>query len=259
MLRGPDVILLPHRLGRARSLADRHQTASTTISADGIGLQPRDPPAPSRGSGSTLRVARRSLRYIGKRWIRAPARRLSDRKRVADISGLRRRLILLPRAKGRLTMLRRSRQPSFLTTSAPSVRIAGGLDRRRALTAYTPGILTLRIRTPTLPRGPRRDRVSRSLREQAAVRKTVDQGDISSCIGGSRSHLLIERRAFLDGSFHRFEETRPNVASPPSSRRFDDQGRMLVAVTVISKRSRISTLSSGARAHARVPQRPVAA
>jgi hypothetical protein len=82
---------------------------------------------------------------------------------------------------------------------------------------------------------------ARQLRgEAAAVRKTLDQGDISVVQAAAReANLLIERRAFSwTDLFNRFEDTLPDdVRIAAVQPQVDQEGRMLVAVTVISRRT----------------------
>ena len=130
----------------------------------------------------------------------------------------------------------------FYNERAVRLAIAAGVVAVAALTAYNAAeILTLsRKNTDLATRTSMAEARSRSLREQAsALRKTVDQGDIAVVQAAAReANLLIERRAFSwTDLFNRFEETLPpNVRIAAVQPQIDDQGRMLVAVTVISKR-----------------------
>jgi hypothetical protein len=130
----------------------------------------------------------------------------------------------------------------FYNERAVRLGIAAGVIAVAALTAYNAAeILTLSRKNAELSsRAATAEARSRSLREQAsAVRKTVDQGDIAAVQAAAReANLLIERRAFSwTDLFNRFEETLPaNVRIAAVQPQIDEQGRMLVAVTVISRR-----------------------
>lgn len=130
----------------------------------------------------------------------------------------------------------------FYNERAVRLAIGAGVIAVAALTAYNAAeILTLSQKNTDLTtRTSTAEARSRSLREQAsALRKTVDQGDIAVVQAAAReANLLIERRAFSwTDLFNRFEETLPpNVRIAAVQPQIDDQGRMLVAVTVISKR-----------------------
>jgi hypothetical protein len=130
----------------------------------------------------------------------------------------------------------------FYNERAVRLGIASAVVIVGALTAFNAAeILTLSQKNADLTaRAASAEGRSRSLREQAsALRKTVDQGDIALVQAASReANLLIERRAFSwTDLFNRFEETLPaNVRIAAVQPQIDDQGRMLVAVTVISKR-----------------------
>jgi hypothetical protein len=130
----------------------------------------------------------------------------------------------------------------FYNERAVRLGIAAVVIAVAVLTAYNAAeILTLSQRNTDLAtRTSTAEARSRSLREQAsALRKTVDQGDIAVVQAAAReANLLIERRAFSwTDLFNRFEETLPpNVRIAAVQPQIDDQGRMLVAVTVISKR-----------------------
>lgn len=130
----------------------------------------------------------------------------------------------------------------FYNERAVRLGIAAGVLGVAALTAFNAAqILTLSQRNSDLTtRVAAAEARSRSLRDQAGtLRKTVDQGDISAVQSAAReANLLIERRAFSwTDLFNRFEETLPaNVRIAAVQPQVDEQGRMLVAVTVISKR-----------------------
>lgn len=130
----------------------------------------------------------------------------------------------------------------FYNERAVRLAIAAGVVAVAALTAYNAAeILTLsQQNTDLATRAATAEARSRSLREQAsALRKTVDQGDIAVVQAAAReANLLIERRAFSwTDLFNRFEDTLPpNVRIAAVQPQIDDQSRMLVAVTVISKR-----------------------
>ena len=130
----------------------------------------------------------------------------------------------------------------FYNERAVRLGIAAGIVLVGALTAFNAGqILMLSQRNTELTtRASTAEARSRSLREQAsALRKTVDQGDVSVVQAAAReANLLIERRAFSwTDLFNRFEETLPaDVRIAAVQPQLDDQGRMLVAVTVVSKR-----------------------
>jgi len=130
----------------------------------------------------------------------------------------------------------------FYNERAIRIALASAVVIVGALTAFNVAqILTLSTKNTELAgRVSSAEARSRSLRDQAnAVRKTVDQGDIAAVQAASReANLLIERRAFSwTDLFNRFEETLPaNVRISAVQPQIDDQGRMLVAVTVMSKR-----------------------
>jgi hypothetical protein len=130
----------------------------------------------------------------------------------------------------------------FYNERAVRLGLAAGVVAVAALTAFNVAeILTLSQRNSDLTtRAAAAEARSRSLREQAgALRKTVDQGDIAVVQAAAReANLLIERRAFSwTDLFNRFEETLPaNVRIAAVQPQIDAEGRMLVAVTVISKR-----------------------
>ena len=231
-------------LHRRRSAGQRRRAAAGARgSASGEGG--------SRGS-ACRRVARRSHQRVAGSAVGAGAARRHSPAR----------------AKGGLTdaqdqprdaaVLQRARRPS---------RHRGVVIAVAALTAFNAARDSdaARSGTPISRRARRQAEArSRSLREQAsALRKTVDQGDIAVVQAAAReANLLIERRAFSwTDLFNRFEETLPaDVRIAAVQPQIDDQGRMLVAVTVISTPRRGSRLvHRGARAHARLPQRAVAA
>jgi hypothetical protein len=130
----------------------------------------------------------------------------------------------------------------FYNERAVRLGIASAVALVAALTAFNVAqIVTLSQKnTELMARVSTAEARSRSLREQAgALRKTVVQGDIALVQAASReANLLIERRAFSwTDLFNRFEETLPaNVRIAAVQPQIDEQGRMLVAVTVISKR-----------------------
>jgi hypothetical protein len=125
---------------------------------------------------------------------------------------------------------------------AVRVGIGAGVVLVAALTAFNAAeILTLTQKNDELSsRASAAESRARGLREQAAsTRKTLDQGDVSIVQAAAReANLLIERRAFSwTDLFNRFEDTLPaNVRIAAVQPQIDDQGRMLVAVTVVSKR-----------------------
>lgn len=125
---------------------------------------------------------------------------------------------------------------------AVRVGIGAGVVLVAALTAFNAAeILTLTQKNDELSsRASAAESRARGLREQAAsTRKTLDQGDVTIVQAAAReANLLIERRAFSwTDLFNRFEETLPaNVRIAAVQPQIDDQGRMLVAVTVVSKR-----------------------
>jgi hypothetical protein len=130
----------------------------------------------------------------------------------------------------------------FYNERAVRLGIAAGVLAVGALTAFNAArILTLSQRNADLTsHAAAAEARSRSLREQAgAIRKTVDQGDVAAVQAAAReANLLIDRRAFSwTDLFNRFEETLPaDVRISAVQPQIDDQGRMLVAITVISKR-----------------------
>jgi len=72
-----------------------------------------------------------------------------------------------------------------------------------------------------------------------ATQKALDRGDVAVVQAAAReANLLIDRRAFSwTDLFNRFEETLPaDVRIATVQPQQDDQGRMLIAVTVISRR-----------------------
>ena len=130
----------------------------------------------------------------------------------------------------------------FYNERAVRLALAAGVLAVAGLTAFNAAqLLTLSQRNSDLvARVSAAEARSRSLREQAsALRKTVDQGDIAAVQAAAReANLLIERRAFSwTDLFNRFEETLPaDVRIVAVQPQIDEQGRMLVAVTVVSKR-----------------------
>jgi hypothetical protein len=111
------------------------------------------------------------------------------------------------------------------------------------LTAFNGSqIITLGARNNELAaRAEAAEERARQLRGQAAaIRNTLDQGDVSVVQAAAReANLLIERRAFSwTDLFNRFEETLPDdVRIAAVQPQVDEEGRMLVAVTVISRRT----------------------
>ena len=89
-------------------------------------------------------------------------------------------------------------------------------------------------------RGDAAEARARDLRTRAgATQKALDQGDVAVVQAAAReANLLIDRRAFSwTDLFNRFEETLPaDVRIAAVQPQQDDQGRMLIAVTVISRR-----------------------
>lgn len=81
---------------------------------------------------------------------------------------------------------------------------------------------------------------ARDLRTKAAAtQKSLDRGDVSVVQAAAReANQLIDRRAFSwTDLFNRFEETLPtDVRISAVQPQVDDQGRMLVAMTVVSRR-----------------------
>jgi hypothetical protein len=130
----------------------------------------------------------------------------------------------------------------FYNERAVRLGIAAAVLGVAALTAFNAAeILTLSQRNSDLTaRVAAAESRSRALREQAGtLRKTVNAGDITAVQSAAReANLLIERRAFSwTDLFNRFEQTLPaNVRIAAVQPQIDDQGRMLVAITVISKR-----------------------
>ncbi len=130
----------------------------------------------------------------------------------------------------------------FYNDRVVRVGIAAGVVMVAALTMYNGArILTLNQRNAELG-----DRVetaegqARQGRERAAIiRQTLDQGAVAVVQAAAReANLLIERRAFSwTDLFNRFEETLPaDVRIAAVQPQLDEEGRMLVAVTVISRR-----------------------
>jgi len=130
----------------------------------------------------------------------------------------------------------------FYNERAVRLGIAAVVVIVAALTAFNAAeILTLTQKNDELAsRSAAAESRARGLREQAAAtRKTLDQGDITIVQAASReANLLIERRAFSwTDLFNRFEETLPaSVRIAAVQPQIDEEGRMLVAVTVVSKR-----------------------
>ena len=81
---------------------------------------------------------------------------------------------------------------------------------------------------------------ARELRNRAgATQKALDQGDVAVVQASAReANLLIDRRAFSwTDLFNRFEETLPaDVRISTVQPQLDDDGRLLIAVTVVSRR-----------------------
>ena len=130
----------------------------------------------------------------------------------------------------------------FYNERAVRLALAAGVLAVGGLTAFNAvELLTLSQRNSELTaRVSAAEARSRSLREQAGtLRKTMNQGDIDAVQAAAReANLLIERRAFSwTDLFNRFEETLPaDVRIVAVQPQIDQQGRMLVAVTVVSKR-----------------------
>jgi hypothetical protein len=130
----------------------------------------------------------------------------------------------------------------FYNERAVRLGIAAAVVIVAGLTAFNAAeILTLTQKNDELAsRAAAAESRARGLREQAAAtRKTLDQGDITIVQAASReANLLIERRAFSwTDLFNRFEETLPaSVRIAAVQPQIDEEGRMLVAVTVVSKR-----------------------
>ncbi len=130
----------------------------------------------------------------------------------------------------------------FYNDRAIRLAIAIGAVAVGALTAFNAAeILTLNDRNNELvARAAAAEGRARELRDRAnATRKTMDQGEVSAVQTAAReANLLIERRAFSwTDLFNRFEETLPaDVRIAAVQPQIDDQGRMLVAVSVVSRR-----------------------
>jgi hypothetical protein len=130
----------------------------------------------------------------------------------------------------------------FYNDRAVRAGIAAAVAAIALLTAFNAArILTLNQRNNELAtRVASAEGRARSLRDQAAAtRKTLDQKEVSTVQAAAReANLLIERRAFSwTDLFNRFEETLPaDVRIAAVQPQLDEQGRMLVAVTVISRR-----------------------
>jgi Tfp pilus assembly protein PilN len=102
-------------------------------------------------------------------------------------------------------------------------------------------ILTLSARNGELARRAEdaEDRARARRDQAAATRKTLDEGAVTQVQAGAReANLLIERRTFSwTELFNRFEETLPaDVRIAAVQPQVDLEGRMLVAVTVVSRR-----------------------
>lgn len=130
----------------------------------------------------------------------------------------------------------------FYNDRAIRLAIVAGIVAVAALTAFNAGqILTLTQRNRELAdRAGAAEARARDLRARAtATQQTLNQGEVSVVQAAAReANLLIERRAFSwTDLFNRFEETLPpDVRIAAVQPQVDDAGRMLVAVTVISKR-----------------------
>jgi hypothetical protein len=131
----------------------------------------------------------------------------------------------------------------FYNERAVRLGIAVAVVLIAGLTAFNGAqIITLGARNNELAaRAEAAEERARQLRGQAAaIRKTLDQGDVSVVQAAAReANLLIERRAFSwTDLFNRFEETLPDdVRIAAVQPQVDEEGRMLVAVTVISRRT----------------------
>ena len=131
----------------------------------------------------------------------------------------------------------------FYNERAVRLGIAAAVVLVAALTAFNGAqIITLGARNNELAaRAEAAEGRARQLRSQAAaIRKTLDQGDVSVVQAAAReANLLIERRAFSwTDLFNRCEETLPDdVRIAAVQPQIDEDGRMLVAVTVISRRT----------------------
>jgi hypothetical protein len=130
----------------------------------------------------------------------------------------------------------------FYNDRAVRLAIAAGVAAVAALTAYNAGeVMTLTQRNAELAtRADAAEDRARELRAQAvATRKTLAQGDVQLIEAAAReANLLIERRAFSwTDLFNRFEETLPaDVRIAAVQPQVDTDGRMLVAVTAVSRR-----------------------
>jgi hypothetical protein len=112
-----------------------------------------------------------------------------------------------------------------------------------ALTAFNAAqILSLSRRNSEFSQQADADEVrARQLKQQAeAVRQSLDKEDVEAVQAAAReANILIERRAFSwTDLFNRYEETLPDdvriVAVQPQ---IDDDGRMLVATSVVARRT----------------------
>jgi hypothetical protein len=131
----------------------------------------------------------------------------------------------------------------FYNERAVRLGIAVAVVLVAGLTAFNGAqIITLGARNNDLAaRAEAAEGRARQLRaDAAAIRKTLDQGDVTVVQAAAReANLLIERRAFSwTDLFNRFEETLPDdVRIAAVQPQVDENGRMLVAVTVISRRT----------------------
>lgn len=130
----------------------------------------------------------------------------------------------------------------FYNDRAIRTGIGIGVVLVAALTAFNVGqILTLNQRNgEVVARAEAAEGRARDLRARAGLtRKTMDQSDVSAVQAAAReANLLIERRAFSwTDLFNRFEETLPaDVRIAGVQPQIDQEGRMLVAVSVVSRR-----------------------
>ena len=129
----------------------------------------------------------------------------------------------------------------FYNLRAVRLGLFAGVVLGAALTAFNVGEIYLlnRQNAELLRRTDAAEARARELRGRAsATRKTLDEGDVAIVQAAAReANLLIERRSFSwTELFNRFEETLPaDVRITAVQPQIDNEGRMLVAVTVVSR------------------------
>ena len=148
-----------------------------------------------------------------------------------------------PRGESGLTMLRTNLSTRPFYNERPiRLGIAAAVIAVAAFTAFNSAqVMTLTQKNNELTaRADAAEARASDLRNKAgATQKSLDRGDVSVVQAAAReANLLIDRRAFSwTDLFNRFEETLPaDVRISAVQPQLDDQERMLVAMTVVSRR-----------------------